>query len=47
MGNLKGVAATVRRSYGIPGIVMISFLIPRGVRQLPAFLRQEAACAVQ
>ena len=34
-------------SYGLPAIVVIAFLIPRGIRRLPGFLRQEAACAVQ
>jgi uncharacterized membrane protein len=34
-------------SYGVPGIVVIAFLIPRGVRRLPAFLRKEAACTVK
>lgn len=28
-------------SYGIPGIVVVAFLIPRGVRRLPGFLRQD------
>ena len=33
--------------YGVPGIIVIAFLVRRAVRRLPAFLRQEAACAVQ
>lgn len=33
--------------YGIPGIIVIAFLVRRAIRRLPPFLRQEAACAVQ
>lgn len=33
--------------YGIPGIIVIAFLVRRAVRRLPAFLREEAACAVR
>jgi hypothetical protein len=27
--------------YAVPGIVVVAFLVRRGVRRLPAFLRQE------